>query len=124
VRELAATLGVRDRVEIVPWRPAAEIAAVYREAHVVLVPSVATATWTEQFGRVIVEAQASGAVVAGYASGSIPEVAGDAAVLADPGNATQLAEGLGALLDDPARYARLRELGLALSRARGWTQVA
>jgi glycosyltransferase involved in cell wall biosynthesis len=124
VRELAAALGLADRVEIEPWRSAAELAELYRQVHVVLVPSVATATWVEQFGRVIVEAQASGAVVAGYASGSIPEVAGDAAVLADPGNAAQLAEGVVALLDDPARYARLRELGLGLSRARTWTQVA
>ena len=124
VRELAAALGLADRVEVEPWRSAAELAELYRRVHVVLVPSVATATWVEQFGRVIVEAQASGAVVAGYASGSIPEVAGDAAVLADPGNATQLAEGVVALLDDPARYARLRELGLGLSRARTWAQVA
>jgi glycosyltransferase involved in cell wall biosynthesis len=124
VRELAAAVGLADRVEIEPWRSAAELAELYRRVHVVLVPSVATATWVEQFGRVIVEAQASGAVVAGYASGSIPEVAGDAAVLADSGNAAQLAEGVVALLDDPSRYARLRELGLALSRARTWTQIA
>jgi glycosyltransferase involved in cell wall biosynthesis len=123
-RELAAALGVADRVEIDPWRPAAELAELYRRAQIVLVPSVATETWVEQFGRVIVEAQASGAVVAGYASGSIPEVAGDAAALADPGDTTQLADRVVALLADPSEYSRLREQGLALSRSRTWAQVA
>jgi len=123
-RELAAALGVADRVEIAHWRPAAELAEVYRRAHIVLVPSVATDTWVEQFGRVIVEAHASGAVVAGYASGSIPEVAGGAAVLADAGDTAQLADRVVALLADPSEYSRLREQGLALSRSRAWAQVA
>jgi hypothetical protein len=78
----------------------------------------------EQFGRVIIEAHASKAVVAGYASGSIPEVAGEAAVLADAGNASQLADRVVALLSDPAEYARLRELALALSPTRTWARVA
>jgi glycosyltransferase involved in cell wall biosynthesis len=123
-RELAASLRVDDRVEIQPWRPTGELAEVYRRAHVVLVPSIATATWVEQFGRVIVEAHASGAVVAGYASGAIPEVAGAAAVLADVGDANGLADRVVALFDDPVTYGGLRDLGLALSRTRTWSHVA
>jgi glycosyltransferase involved in cell wall biosynthesis len=123
-REIAAALGVADRVEIERWRPAAELAAMYRRAHIILVPSIATATWVEQFGRVIIEAHASGAVVAGYASGAIPEVAGDAAVLTDPGATPQLADRVVALLENPAEYMRLREHGLALSRTRTWARVA
>jgi glycosyltransferase involved in cell wall biosynthesis len=123
-RDLAAVLGVADRLQVELWRPASELAELYRRAHVVLVPSVATPTWVEQFGRVIVEAHASGAVVAGYASGSIPEVAGEAAVLADPGNATQLAERVVTVLGDLDEYARLRARGLALCRTRTWAHVA
>jgi glycosyltransferase involved in cell wall biosynthesis len=123
-RELAQSLRIADRLELEPWRPASELAEVYRRAHIVLVPSIATPTWVEQFGRVIVEAHASGAVVAGYASGSIPEVAGEAAVLADPGNATQLAERVVTVLGDPDEYARLRARGLALCRTRTWAHVA
>lgn len=122
--ELATALGVGDRVEIDSWRPMPELAEVYRRAHVVLVPSIATETWVEQFGRVIVEAHASGAVVAGYASGSIPEVAGDAAVLVDAGDAARLADRVIQLLDNPREYTRLREQGFALSRTRTWTHVA
>jgi glycosyltransferase involved in cell wall biosynthesis len=122
-RALAEQLGVAERVELVPWQAAAKLAELYRRAHLVLVPSTPTATWTEQFGRVIVEAQACGAVVAGYANGSIPEVAGDAAVLV-PGDDTALAERVLRLLGERAEYARLRQQGLALSRTRTWAEVA
>jgi glycosyltransferase involved in cell wall biosynthesis len=64
-RELAASLGVADRVEFIRWQAGPDLAASYRGAHLVLVPSRPTTRWVEQFGRVIVEAQASGAVVAG-----------------------------------------------------------
>jgi glycosyltransferase involved in cell wall biosynthesis len=123
-RDLAAALGIGDRLDVLTWRPAAELADVYRGAHVVLVPSVATETWVEQFGRVIVEAQASGAVVAGYVSGSIPEVAGDAAVLADAGAVAVLVDRIVQLVGDPADYARRRAQGIELSRARTWACVA
>ena len=89
-----------------------------------LIPSRPTETWVEQFGRVIVEAQASGAVVAGYASGAIPEVAGDAAILTPVGDATGLADRIVALAGDPDDFERRRRPGIELSRTRTWTQVA
>ena len=54
-RARAAALGLADRLELLPWRPASELADIYRGTHVVLVPSRPTTTWVEQFGRVIVE---------------------------------------------------------------------
>jgi glycosyltransferase involved in cell wall biosynthesis len=123
-RTLATSLGVADRLELAPWLPTAELAAIYRRAHVVLVPSRPTETWVEQFGRVIVEGQASGAVVAGYASGSIPEVAGEAAVLTEVGAVSELGDRIVALLADAADFARRREQGIALSGTRTWARVA
>jgi glycosyltransferase involved in cell wall biosynthesis len=123
-RTLAATLGVADRLELVSWRSTTELAGAYREAHFVLIPSRPTTTWVEQFGRVIVEAQASGVVVAGYASGSIPEIAGEAAVLTEVGDVTQLVERIIELAVDSAGLARRRELGIAQSATRTWTRVA
>ena len=123
-RELASALGVDDRLEIKPWRAADAVADVYRRAHIVLVPSVPTSTWTEQFGRVIVEAQASGAVVVGYATGSIPEVGGDAAALVRTGDVRQLAAEAVGLVSRPEDYALRRERGFELSRSRTWTCVA
>ena len=122
--QLARELGVRERVEVHPWQAGENLAAMYRRCHVVLLPSEPTYTWTEQFGRVIVEAQASGAAVAGFATGAIPEVAGEAAHLAEVGDIEGLVEGLDALLADPEEFASRRDAGLMLSRKRTWSRVA
>ena len=123
-RMLAASLSVADRLEIAPWQSATELAATYRSAHVVLVPSSPTTTWVEQFGRVIVEAQASGAVVAGYASGSIPEIAGQAAVLTEVGDVSQLTERIVRLAADADDFACRRAKGITQSTTRTWARVA
>src|ERR1039458_3174171 len=121
---LASSLGVGDRVELAPWRSGGELAADYQAAHVVLVPSRPTETWVEQFGRVIVEAQASGAVVAGYASGAIPEVAGDAGIVVPTGDIARLSEAVGRVIADPDEFASRREAGRVQSTARTWHAVA
>ena len=54
--------------------PATEMAAFYASVSVVVVPSRTTPTWTEQFGRVIVEAVYAGRPVVAYATGEIPWV--------------------------------------------------
>jgi glycosyltransferase involved in cell wall biosynthesis len=124
VRASAEALGLADRLELLPWQSASELGDIYRRTHVALVPSRPTTTWVEQFGRVIVEAQASGAVVAGYASGAIPEVAGEPAILTEVGAVAELGDRVAALASDPAGYADRRAQGIELSRARTWAQVA
>jgi glycosyltransferase involved in cell wall biosynthesis len=123
-RQLARELGVDDRLDLEPWLAPEAVAQVYRRAHIVLVPSHTTATWTEQFGRVIVEGQASGAVVAGYASGSIPEVGEDAIVLAPEGDVDALAKAVTSVLSDPAAFSALRTRGIELSANRTWDKIA
>jgi glycosyltransferase involved in cell wall biosynthesis len=122
--DLARTLGMRERVQVMPWQTPEQLAEIYRAAHVVLLPSTATSTWVEQFGRVIVEAQASGAVVAGYASGAILEVGGDAAVLVPERRVDLLAERLQDLLTDGSSWQRHRRAGLELAQSRTWERVA
>ncbi|MBA2461062.1 MAG: glycosyltransferase family 4 protein [Actinobacteria bacterium] len=124
VRALAAQLSVSDRLDLLPWQSTAELASTYRLTHVVLIPSRATQTWVEQFGRVIVEAQASGAVVAGYASGSIGEVAGEAALLKEVGDVHRLAADITELAADGTAFDERRARGIALSKTRTWTRVA
>jgi glycosyltransferase involved in cell wall biosynthesis len=121
---LADSIGIADRVELERWSSLAEAAGLYRRAHVVLVPSKATETWTEQFGRVIAEAQASGAVVAGYATGSIPEVVDGAGRLVAPGDVEALSRAVVELLADPDQYLRQRKLGLAAAAGKTWDRVA
>lgn len=120
----AAARGLLDRVEHRPWQSASELARLYRMTHVVLAPSRATATWVEQFGRMVSEGQASGSVVAGYASGAIPEVGGEAAALVPEGDAEALEESVLRILEDPGEYAERRQAGLRLSSSRTWDAVA
>jgi hypothetical protein len=110
-------------VDVTPWGSAPEIATAYRKMHVVLVPSVATHTWVEQFGRVIVEAQASGAVVAGYASGSIPEIGGEPAVLVAEKNVRALANAVVRLTTDGEEFDRLRTAGLHAVVGLDWDSI-
>lgn len=122
-RRLAASLGVTDRVEFRGWQSGPELASDYRAAHVLLVPSRPT-TVAEQFGRVIIEAQASGVVVAGYACGAIPEVAGDAAIVVPVGDLEELCERVERLVVDPADFAQRRVAGGVQAGMRTWSAVA
>jgi glycosyltransferase involved in cell wall biosynthesis len=123
-RRLSEHLHVREHVDFCSWQGERELAELYRAAHVVIVPSHATPTWTEQFGRVIVEAQACGAVVAAYATGAIPEVTGGAAILSGDGDADALADGIASLFREEASWRSLRDAGLALAATRTWDEVA
>ncbi len=121
---LAAELGVADLLEHRAWGEADAVADLYRETHVALVPSRATRTWVEQFGRSITEAQACGAVVAGYASGSIPEVTGERGRLVPEGDAAALGDDVCRLAADASVWATLREAGLRHAPDLGWRAVA
>ena len=120
----ASELGVRDHVTHIEWLDSAALAEQYRSSHIVLAPSRSTSTWVEQFGRMLVEAQASGCVVAGYRSGSIPEVAGDAAALVGEGAVAELADAVEAVVGDPDRFDRLRRAGLERTATMTWPEVA
>lgn len=123
-RVLAAELGVGDRLEVHPWLGAASLGASYRRMHVVLVPSTATRTWVEQFGRTVVEGRACGAVVVAYASGSLPEVVGDSGVLVAEGDAKALSSAVVTLVGDAPRWEQLRAAGLAGASELAWPELA
>ena len=123
-RDLAEALGVADRLRWSGWVDAAGLAAAYRAAHVVLLTSRTTATWVEQFGRVVTEGRACGAVTLGYASGSLPEVVASAGVLVGEGDEAALAVALQALVDAPERWKALSDKGIALAKTHTWAAVA
>lgn len=95
----------------------------YRGIDVAAVPSVAAPGWLEQFGRVAVEAMASGVPVVASDSGALPDVVGGAGTLVPPGDAPALAAALTAVLDEPGRAARMRADGLERARRYTWAAV-
>jgi glycosyltransferase involved in cell wall biosynthesis len=78
---------------------------------VLCAPSRTTAAWREQFGRMLIEAFASGVPVIASASGEIPHVVGEAGILVREGDDAAWAGELGGLLRDPARRAELGAKG-------------
>jgi glycosyltransferase involved in cell wall biosynthesis len=74
--ERSADLAAVANIELVGALNATDMSAFYDSVSVVIVPSRTTATWSEQFGRVIVEAVYAGRPVVAYDSGEIPWVSG------------------------------------------------
>lgn len=121
---LARQLGVLDRVTWKEWCSEHELAAAYREMHVVLVPSRSTPRWVEQFGRVITEARANGAVPVGYASGSISEVVDGVGIVVQEGDVAALAGAVRSLVQDADLWSELRARGLSSTEPLAWPSVA
>jgi glycosyltransferase involved in cell wall biosynthesis len=83
-----------------------ELVALYRGCSAFVYPS-----YYEGFGFPVLEALASGAPVVTSNISSLPEVAGDAAVLIDPRSIEAIADGLERVLFDAGEAARLRVEG-------------
>jgi glycosyltransferase involved in cell wall biosynthesis len=121
---LAEELGVADRVIFHGHVGEAAIPDVYRHIDVLSVPSVPMPGWIEQFGRVVVEAQASGIPVVTSASGALPDVVGDDGLLVPPGDPGALHSALARFLDEPDLWSRLRTAGIAGAARYSWSSVA
>jgi glycosyltransferase involved in cell wall biosynthesis len=86
LRAYARELGIGDAVEFAGFIPHERMADVYREASCMVLASLPTWCWEEQFGMVLAEALAAGLPIVASRSGAIPEVVGDRARLFDAGD--------------------------------------
>jgi glycosyltransferase involved in cell wall biosynthesis len=104
-------LGLAGRVEFVGAVNYDDVPAIFQKIDVMVMPTETTSRIREQFGRVLVEAMASGVPVIGSTSGAIPEVIGAAGLVVPEGDAVALAEALDQLLSDPALRRKLAGAG-------------
>lgn len=115
-RELAEELGIASRVE---WKWAVghqSMPGLFRDIDVLVLPSRTGVTWKEQFGRVLLEAMASGVPVIGSTSGEIPKVIGEAGIVFLEGNIDALTLGLTKIHNDENLRSDLVRKGLECVR--------
>ena len=110
---LAASLGIRERVEFTGWVDQPEVPACLRRMHAMVFHSRTTPAWAEQFGHPLIEAMSCGAVPVGSDSGEIPHVVGREGLIVPEGDAAALAAALGRLRGEPGLRGRLEAAGRA-----------
>ncbi|HAZ07729.1 MAG TPA: hypothetical protein DCZ01_04215 [Elusimicrobia bacterium] len=119
VARLCAGVPLAERVLRLGAVPRATLVALYQGASVAAVPSR-----LEGFGFPVLEAMACGTPVVVSTAGSLPEIAGDAALTHDPDDEQGLGVALERLLGDPALAAELRRKGLERAAAFSWRRAA
>ena len=120
LRRLAAELGVEVRVDMIGSLSRDALAEAMREADALLLTS-----WSETFGLVALEAQASGTpVVAWDGAGGIREAVAPGGIVLDSRDPEVWAEAVQSLLDDPAEYARAVTTSREFATTRTWDASA
>jgi glycosyltransferase involved in cell wall biosynthesis len=115
LRARIARAGVADRVDWRPYAAGDELPDLYRGARMLLLPSL-----YEGFGMTALEAMACGTPVITSTTSSMPEVAGDAALLVDPLDTAALATAMTRLFTDDALAEDLRGRGLSRAKLFSW----
>jgi glycosyltransferase involved in cell wall biosynthesis len=119
LRARARALGVEGDVRFLGWLPGEELEGLWRVARAFVYPSL-----YEGFGLPVLEAMARGVPVACSNASSLPEVAGEAALMFDPQDERAIANAIERLLSDRAEAERLRALGLERARRFSWSRTA
>jgi len=115
----AEELGLADELLFPGFLPEEELPWWYRAAECFVYPSL-----YEGFGLPVLEAMACGTPVITSSVSSLPEVAGSAAILVDPGDAVALADAIGRVLGDAALHADMRQAGLLQAKRFSWDRAA
>lgn len=119
LRQLANELGISDKVIYTGFVDDAELRALYSAATVYACPSL-----YEGFGFTVLEAMACGTPVVCARETSLPEVAGDAALYADPRNAEEFGQALHDVFTDPSLRHTLIEKGRRNLQRFSWPNTA
>lgn len=119
MREELADGALDGRVHMVGFVSDAALRALYHRAALYVHPSL-----YEGFGLTLLEAMASNAPVVTSNRSSLPEVAGDAAWLVDPGDPEEIAAAIRGIAEDPVRAQAMRQAGQVRARGFSWDRTA
>jgi glycosyltransferase involved in cell wall biosynthesis len=119
IRRQIDSLGLHDDVRFTGYVPDAELPALYSGAACLLLPSL-----YEGFGFPVLEAMACGTPVVCANVSSLPEIAGDAALLVPPMDDEALAAIVARVLADPELAAKLVRAGLEQAGRFSWSRCA
>jgi glycosyltransferase involved in cell wall biosynthesis len=109
----------RERIRMAGYVAGSEKVALLSGAEALVFPSL-----YEGFGFPVLEAMACGTPVLTSDVSSLPEVAGDAALLVDPVDDASIAEGIDRLAEDQTLRDRLRAAGLERVKRFTWEDTA
>ncbi|MBU1936123.1 glycosyltransferase family 4 protein, partial [bacterium] len=96
-----------------------ELKCLYHESTAMVFPSL-----YEGFGLPALESMACGSPVIAARRGSLPEIVGDAGLLIEPENPTQIAEAMKTLAEDAILRERLIKIGIERAKKYQWEDVA
>lgn len=119
VFDLIRRKGLENEIIVTGYVPDEDLPVLYAAADVAVYPSI-----FEGFGFPVLEAMACGTPVVTSNTSSIPEVAGDAAVLVNPLSTDEIASGIQKVLYDDGLRASLREKGLKRAAMFNWDATA
>jgi glycosyltransferase involved in cell wall biosynthesis len=108
LRETARKMGVEDKFVTLGRVASSDLAALYRRADVMAMPSI-----DETFGLTVLEAMHFGCPVITSNTSSMAEVGGEAALLVDPLSVEEISTSLRKVLGDADLRNAMREKGLA-----------
>lgn len=114
-----ATSDIKDNILITGYVPNAELAPLYTGAELFVFP-----TLYEGFGLPVLEAMQCGCPVITSNTSSIPEVAGDAAVMIDPEDSAALSVAMERILTQDSLKKQLARKGLQRSKLFSWNKAA
>jgi glycosyltransferase involved in cell wall biosynthesis len=120
LRTIAASLGIQERIHFVGFVPHLEAPGWLSLFDVLILASESRPNWKEQFGRVIVEANACETAVIGTESGEIGNVLRDTGggLIVPEGNIAALGNAMLTLANDPNLRQQLALAGAARARVK------